>query len=359
MKLSQAKQAIAVAHSARRPVFLWGQPGIGKSDVVLQGGTAVAQGKQVVQYHELQFVEFAPAESFGIHDVRLSQCEPVDIRGLPVPDTDAGCTSWLPPDWLPHMGRSDLPESGILFLDEANAAPASVQAAAYQLVLDRRIGNFALKPGWSIVLAGNRMTDGGVTFKMPKPLANRMIHLDVEVSVEEWTEWAIDHNLPVELVAFIRLRPDLLNTFEEHCKKKLEGEAYATPRSWHMAANLIEAKLPFDVMMDMLNGTVGKGPAAEFVGFMQVWHKMPSIDGILIDPHGARVPDDAATMFAVSAALASRAVPDNMDAITAYINRVPPEFSVLTIKDTQRRNPSCMMTKAFVQWANKNASLLG
>jgi len=144
-----------------------------------------------------------------------------------------------------------------------------------------------------------------------------------------------------------------------HSKKKLEGEAYATPRSWRMAANLVEAKLPFDVMMDMLNGTVGKGPAAEFVGFMQVWHKMPSIDGILIDPHGARVPDDAATMFAVSAALASRAVPDNMDAITAYINRVPPEFSVLTIKDTQRRNPSCMMTKAFVQWANKNASLLG
>lgn len=177
--------------------------------------------------------------------------------------------------------------------------------------------------------------------------------------MEEWTEWAIDNDMPVELVAFIRFRPDLLNTFEEHCKKKLEGEAYATPRSWHMAANLVATKPPFDVMMDMLNGTVGKGPAAEFVGFMQVWHKMPSIDGILIDPQGAQVPDDAATMFAVSAALASRAVPDNMDAITSYISRVPPEFSVLTIKDTQRRNPQCMMTKAFVKWANKNANLLG
>lgn len=359
MKLSQASQAIAIAHKSSRPVFLWGQPGIGKSDVVVQSGNALAAGKTVVQYHELRDVEFEPANAFGIHDVRLSQCEPVDIRGLPMPDTDTGTTRWLPPDWLPHTGREDLADEGILFLDEANGAPGSVLAAAYQLVLDRRIGNFALKPGWSIVLAGNRMTDGGVTFKMPKPLANRMIHLDIEVSMEEWTEWAIDHDLPVELVAFIRFRPDLLNTFEEHCKKKLEGEAFATPRSWHMAANLVEAKPPFDVMMDMLNGTVGKGPAAEFVGFMQVWHKMPNIDGILLDPQGAPVPDDAATMFAVSAALASRAVPDNMDAICAYIGRVPPEFSVLTIKDTQRRSPKCMMTKAFVQWANKNASLLG
>lgn len=359
MKLSQVAQAIAIAHKVRRPIFMWGQPGIGKSDVVAQAGAVLAAGKPVIQYHDLATVEFEPNNAFGIHDVRLSQCEPVDIRGLPVPDTDAGCTRWLPPDWLPHTGRTDIAEEGILFLDEANAAPASVQAAAYQLVLDRRIGNFSMKPGWSIVLAGNRLTDGGVTFKMPKPLANRLIHLNIECDVEEWVAWAIDNGLLLELIAFIRLRPDLLNTFEEHVKKKLEGEAYATPRSWHMAANLVATKPPFDILMDMLNGTVGNGPAAEFAGFMQVWHNMPNIDGILLDPHGAPVPDDAATMFAVSAALASRAVPDNMDAICAYLERVPPEFGVLTIKDTQRRNPKCMMTKAFVQWANKNAALLG
>ena len=359
MKISQAHTAIAIGNKINRPVFLWGQPGIGKSDAVLQAAAKLAVGKQVVQYHDVGNMEFDPILSFGVNDVRLSQCEPVDIRGLPVPDMDTNTTRWMPPDWLPHTGRHDLPAKGILFLDEANAAPASVQAAAYQLVLDRRIGNFALKPGWSIVLAGNRLTDGGVTFKMPKPLANRLIHLDIECNMEEWTSWAIDKGLPVEMVAFIRFRPDLLNTFEEHVKKKLEGEAFATPRTWHVSADIVAEHPPLDVMLDMLNGTVGKGAAAEFVGFMQVWHKMPSIDGILIDPQGAQVPDDAATMFAVTAALASRAVPDNMDAICTYIGRVPPEFSVLTIKDTQRRNPQCMMTKAFVQWANKNASLLG
>lgn len=358
MKLSQATQAIAIAHKAHRPVFLWGQPGIGKSDVVLQAGTALAKDKVVVQYHELQEIDFTPDNAFGIHDVRLSQCEPVDIRGLPIPDTDSGSTRWLPPDWLPHTGREDIADEGILFLDEANSAPASVQAAAYQLVLDRRIGNFSMKPGWSIVLAGNRMTDGGVTFKMPKPLANRMIHLDIEVSMDEWALWAIDHEMPIELVAFIRFRPDLLNTFEDHCKNKREGEAYATPRSWHMAADLVATNPSFDVLMDMLNGTVGKGPAAEFVAFMSVWHKMPSIDNILLDPHRAPVPDDAATLFAVAAALASRATKDNMDAICQYIERVPPEFSVLTVKDSMRRNASCTQSKAFVTWASKNAAIM-
>lgn len=359
MKISQANVAIATAYKARRPVFMWGQPGIGKSDAVLQAAKQQAAGAPVIQYHDLMTTEFDPANAFGMHDVRLSQCEPVDIRGLPIPDTDTGTTRWLAPDWLPHTGRTDIADRGILFLDEANAAPQSVQAAAYQLVLDRRIGNYQMKDGWSIVLAGNRLTDGGVTFKMPKPLANRMIHLDIECNMEEWTTWGIDSGLPVELVAFIRFRPDLLNTFEDHVKNKREGEAFATPRTWAIAADLVKEQPPLDVLMDMLNGTVGKGPAAEFVGFMQVWSKMPSIDGILIDPQGAPVPDDAATMFAVSAALASRAVPDNMDAITTYIGRVPSEFSVLTIKDTQRRNPSCMQTKAFVTWANKNAALLG
>jgi hypothetical protein len=104
---------------------------------------------------------------------------------------------------------------------------------------------------------------------------------------------------------------------------------------------------------------VGKGPAAEYFGFMQVWQKMPNIDGILIDPKGSPVPKDAATMYAVATALASRATPDNMDAVCAYLERVQPEFAVLTMKDTVRRNPKCTTTKAFVRWANANAGLLG
>jgi len=359
MKISQAMRAIRLSHTSRRPVFLWGQPGAGKSDVVFQAAEQCSQGGGVVQYHELRDVEFDPGSAFGLHDVRLSQCEPVDIRGLPVPDLSNNTTKWLPPDWLPHTSRDDIPDQGILFLDEANSAPPSVQAAAYQLVLDRRIGDYSLKPGWSIVLAGNRLTDGGVTFKMPKPLANRMIHLEVEVDVEEWTSWAIDHELPLSMIAFVRLRPDLLNTFEDHVKKKLEGEAFATPRTWHIAAGIVDLNPSLDIMIEMLNGTVGKGPAAEYFGFMQVWQKMPNIDGILLDPKGSPVPKDAATMYAVATALANRATPDNMDAVCAYLDRVQPEFSVLTMKDTQRRNPKCMTTKAFVRWANANAGLLG
>lgn len=361
MKLSQIKQALSIAAAVNTPVMIHGQPGMGKSEIVEQtchDAAAALKLKGVAAYGHTYQEGDSPKEYFGLHDVRLSQCEPVDIRGLPL--VKDGATSWAVPDWFPHTGRHDLPDSGILFLDELNGAPPSVQAAAYQLVNDRRTGDHVMKKGWSIVMAGNRMTDGGVTHNMPLPLCNRMTHIYGEVDVDEWRGWAMDNNVDVRVVGFVSMRPDLLNTFEEHVKKRLAGHAFCTPRSWNLAHKIISRKPSVDVLHALLNGTLGEGPAAELIGFMQVWDKMPNIDGILLDPQASPVPEDTATLYAVCTALAARAHPDCMDQIVEYLGRLPGEFSVLAMKDAQRRHGAPILSSpAFSRWANKNAKLLG
>lgn len=361
MKLSQIHAALSIAARVRRAAMIWGQPGIGKSDVTMataRHAAAALNLKGVATYGEKHE---DIRRYFGLHDVRLSQCETVDIRGLP--HISGTATSWSVPDWFPHTDADNLPDAGILFFDELNGAPQSVQAACYQVILDRRIGDKVMKPGWSIVMAGNRLTDGGVTFKMPLPLCNRVIHLNAECDVDEWCGWAMDNQLPVEVIAFIRFRPDLLNTFEDHVTKKKSGNAFCTPRSWHVASDVIATKPAHDVLFDILNGTLGEGPAAEFIGFMQVWAGMPSIDGILLDPAQAKVPEDAATLFAVTAALANRMHPDTASQVCQYLERVPEEFSVLCMRDSLRRagpdSGKLLSAPAITKWMVRNAQLLG
>ena len=156
MKASAVAAALNLLVSARQPVFIWGGPGIGKSDVVRQ---------------------LAKAMGVPLKDIRALLLDPVDLRGLPFLGADHAA-KWATPDFLPKDGE------GILFLDELNAASAMVQAGCYQLVLDRRLGEYTLPDGWSIIAAGNRETDRAVTTRMPTPLRNRFTHLNFEVDVQ-------------------------------------------------------------------------------------------------------------------------------------------------------------------------------
>ena len=186
MKASAISAALRSLVSARQPVFIWGGPGIGKSAVVRQ---------------------LASALGVPLQDVRALLLDPVDLRGLPFLATD-GRSKWASPEFLPRDG------SGILFLDELNAASAMVQASCYQLVLDRKLGEYTLPEGWTIVAAGNRDSDRAATTRMPIPLRNRFVHLDFEVDMQEWSEWAIKANVRPEVIAFIRFRPELLSAFD-------------------------------------------------------------------------------------------------------------------------------------------------
>lgn len=327
MKPTQVEQALQIAIQARRPAFIWGPPGVGKSDVV--AGTAAALNRK-------------------LRDLRLSLCDPTDLKGFPSPDKKAGVTHWLPSDELP----TDKDGPGILFLDELNAAPQSVQAAAYQLLLNRRIGNYQLPDSWDIIAAGNRDSDRGATHRMPAPLSNRLIHIDFEVSLDDWSSWAVSNGIRTEVLGFVRFRPNLLHAFDPNQR------AFPTPRSWQFASELLDQGMPSDIQFEMLKGTVGEGAAAELEGFLRTYRNMPNPDAILLNPDNIEVPEDPATLYALSTALGMRASVQNFGNVVKYSDRMPVEFNILTIRDAARKDPSVTSTRPFLDWAVKHSDVM-
>jgi hypothetical protein len=319
----KASAVISSLHSlipARQPTFLWGGPGLGKSDIVRQ----VAKERKV-----------------ALQDVRALLLDPVDLRGLPYLSANQQ-SKWATPDFLPRDGE------GILFLDELNAAPPMVQASCYQLVLDRKLGEYTLPEGWAIVAAGNRESDRAVTTRMPTPLRNRFTHLNFEVDMQEWCEWAIGADIRPEVIAFIRFKPDLLSNFDR------DANAFPSPRSWSFVSKILNQLSSPGIEHELIAGTVGAGAATEFTAFLTTFRNLPNIDSILLNPEQELVPADAAAQFAVASALSYRATDTNFDRICKYLKRMPTEFSVLCVHDASRRQPDVRHTAGYTQWAVEN-----
>ena len=169
---------------------MWGPPGVGKFSIVKQ---------------------IAAESGWGFLDLRLLLLNPIDLRGIPYPNRETRQADWLAPSFLPHVERDGA--AGIILYDEITAAPRAVQAAAYQLILDRRVGEYTLPEGWRQVAAGNRAQDKGVTNQMPAALANRMIHFEVTCSLEDWKHWAIPNMIDHRVISFLNFRPELLYRF--------------------------------------------------------------------------------------------------------------------------------------------------
>jgi len=247
-----AKRAIGVAISKRRPVFLWGPPGVGKSDIVAQIG---ADAKREVI------------------DVRLALWEPTDIKGIPYYNADMGAMTWAPPAELP----TDPDSQAIIFLDELNSAPPAVQAAAYQLILNRRVGTYKLPEGVDIVAAGNRDSDKGVTFRMPAPLANRFVHLEMKVDFDDWQDWAVDNGVHPEVVGYVGFAKQDLYDFDP----KSPSKSFATPRSWSFVSELIDDDIDHDTLTTLVSGAIGDGLAVKFMAHRKIASKLPRADEIL------------------------------------------------------------------------------
>lgn len=350
MKLSSVARVVNHCIEVHRPVFLWGPPGVGKSDIVAQ--VAANSGRM-------------------FEDVRLSMMDPTDVKGFPVPNRDRGVMEWLPADCLPPMliekevgkGRTKTIQTvpndtkGILFLDELNSAPPATQAAAYQLILNRKVGKYELPEGWDIVAAGNRDGDRGVTHRMPSPLRSRFVHIDVELNVDEWASWAVDNGVDPKVLAFIRFRPALLHTYDP----KSDPRSYGCPRTWKFVSDLISAekRLPTEEELELFKGTVGEGAAGEFMSFLKVAEALPTIDEVIMNPKQARVPatSETAAMYAVSTMAASYATADNIGVLLDYIKRLPVEFQVVTMRDAGRRDVKVTQAKVYTDWVLANSDM--
>jgi len=278
---SRLKLAIKHSIARKRPLFIWGQPGIGKSDLV---------------------AEVARSQGCPLIDIRLPLMEPTDIRGIPyladvkvydkegnlvrdeqgVPITDKQFR-WSTPSDLP----TDEMSRALVFFDEMSAAPPSVQAATYQIILNRRIGNYVMPKDVVIVAAGNRVKDKGVAYNMPMPLANRFTHLTLEVDKDDWLEWATLNRVHKDVVGYINFQGGDLNQFNPSA----EGYAFATPRSWYFASELlqeegvdgklIDTSLPSDVLGDMIKGTIGEGVGTKFMTYRNQAANLPHAKDVL------------------------------------------------------------------------------
>lgn len=320
MKASHVSLALELLITCKQPVFLWGAPGVGKSDTVKQ--VAATMGLELI-------------------DIRAVLLDPVDLRGLPHV-TANNTAAWCTPAFLP----SDKDSEGIIFLDELNAAPPLVQAACYQLILDRKLGEYTLPVGWSIVAAGNRESDRAVTHRMPTPLANRFTHIDYDVDINDWVSWALAHNITTELIGFLRFRPNLLHDFDP----RRDTKAFPTPRSWEFVSRILSSNPPTELEFPLIAGTVGEGAASELIGFLRIFRKLPNPHAILTSPETVDVPNDPATLFALCGCLAKMANENNFSQLVTFFNRMPDEFSVLAVRDSIAQSPALLSTRAYIAW---------
>ncbi|VAX06429.1 conserved hypothetical protein [hydrothermal vent metagenome] len=344
MRPAHLNTVIEVEFSSAReghhtPVMIWGAPGIGKSQIVAQ----------VAKHHKVPLL-----------DIRLSQMEPSDLRGIPFRDGDK--VEWAVPGMLPDAERHG--SEGILFLDEITSAPPSVSAAAYQLILDRRLGDYEVPKGWAIIAAGNRQGDRGVTYSMPAPLANRFSHFEFELNLDDWVAWAYQNNIDDRIIAFLRFRPEMLFEFDP----THNPVAFPSPRSWeftHRALKKFEHNN--ELRLGTLQACVGQAAGIELDAFIRNLDQLPDINAI-IKGEKLPAPKEIDLQYAVAAALVGHAIRSKGSSEAAkvhgnildYASVFPQkEMGVMLVTDMHRAiGQDLFELPQFTQWSNAVADIM-
>lgn len=330
MKPSQVAAVLPQLLKTGRTPFIWGDPGIGKSDIM----------RAVAASLKLELV-----------DARLSIYDPTDLKGFPVVKGTGKTQAmhFVPPAILPTKGK------GILFLDELPAAPPAVQAAAYQLILDKKLGEYELPPGWAIVAAGNHARNGGMHYSLAPALANRFVHIEMECSAEEWDAWAAQNGITDITRAFIRFRPALIHDMEA----RKTGMAFPSPRSWAFADDIAKLNLGTAEELELLKGTVSEGAAVEYLAFMKTARELPSASEILISPDTAPVPTSPAAKHAVVVMLERKAEPKNFKQCMTYVQRLDVEYQTAFMHGITKHKRELCSAKEYVDWCVTNKAMLG
>lgn len=327
-------------------IMLWGPPGVGKSQGVRQMADKIQKetGKKV-----------------NVTDVRLLLFNPIDLRGIPTSNKDKTLAVWLRPQIFNMDASEDV--VNILFLDEISAAPQSVQAAAYQITLDRTVGEHKLPENCIVIAAGNRVTDKSVAYKMPKALANRMLHFDIQSSFDSWRMWAVEKGISDKIIGFISFKRNKLMDFDP----ATDDLAFTTPRSWELVSNLLNnIDDKEDNLIDMIGGIIGVGTAVEFRTWLRVYQNLPDLESIF-KGKCSEVPKGTDSLYALSSSMVAyvREHKDDMKAIINSINycqKLPVEYSVLTLKDylyiDDDLKIKLLKTPEYARWLNEKGAII-
>lgn len=326
-------------------VMLWGPPGVGKS----QGVRQLAEELRARTGLDCR-----------VTDVRLLLFNPIDLRGIPTANADKTLAVWLKPQIF-QMDESDR-VLNILFLDEISAAPQSVQAAAYQITLDRVVGEHRLPDNCIVIAAGNRVTDRSVAYKMPKALANRLCHIEIETDFESWRQWAVSSGLDERVIGFLLFRRDRLMLFSG----ENDDLAFPTPRSWEMAARVLSfAGGDVKKVYSVIAGCVGAGTASEFRAWCEIWSTLPDIPSIFAgkEPAPPKSPDALYALISAMTAYARKHTSDSRAIANSvrYAFRLPPDFASIMLKDYMYLEPGfrekLMREPEFAKWVGKYGGL--
>ena len=318
--------------------MIWGGPGIGKSEIPQQ---------------------VADELNIPLLDFRANLFDPVDVRGIPYTRDDLSVasgamkiTSWAPPDIFPSEETHG--PRGLFMIDELPTAPPATQNAFLQLLLTRQVGDYKMPDGWSCLAAGNRLTDGASVYQMPSPVRNRLMHYELEPSLDAWCEWALKNEVNTTLVSFMRYRPNLLYSF------KADEYAFPTPRSWsfvdkrlRLTKNMDDSRLFFGIA-----GAVGTGPAGEFLAFAKIADKLPDIDNLIANPSSYMPSEDPAVLYALTGAVASRAKESTLENIMKLGKKIPTEFQVVLVKSILAIDKALFNQPTIQSWISDNSDVV-
>lgn len=327
-------------------VMLWGPPGAGKSQAVRQIADQIKEKTK---------------RRVNITDVRLLLFNPIDLRGIPTSNADKTAAIWLKPLIFQMDPSDDI--VNILFLDEISAAPQSVQAAAYQITLDRVVGEHRLPDNCIVIAAGNRTTDKSVAYKMPKALANRLMHIEVDISFDSWKKWAVSSGVNDKVIGFLSFRQSYLMGFDPG----RDDLAFPTPRSWEMVSGLLNGVCDdVDKLYPLIAGIIGSGAAVEFRTWTKVFRELPSIEDIF-DGKNPSMPKNPDALYALTSSMTcyARSHKDDLSRIAnsiRYADRMPPDFSTILMKDYMYIDKDIkkrlMTIPEFNSWLQTKGSLM-
>ena len=314
--------------AADQPLMIWGAPGLGKSDI---SQLAVRLTARVY------------------HDVRLMVKERIDLMGLPTIGPD-GRTTYAHPDFLP---REDSEELHVINLEELPNAKQDMMTAIYQLVLDRKIDTYSLPPGTRILACGNRISDRGGAHRLPPALASRFLHVDLEPSIEDWLEWALENEIDPEVMFYLKFSPDSLHDYDP----KREEQAFPCPRTWAAVSRIKPhiADMTPRLQQVLYRGQVGENAARSFCAFLAMKDELPHPKTILLDPMGATVPTNASAKVAIASAIYRQADEFNMEAVCTYALRLGKEISEYLVTQCLKKDPALQHTDGYTHWASRAA----
>lgn len=328
MRPKQLSETLKALFAVNRTVCVEGSPGGGKTSIIRQ--VAEDLGVAYIERH-------------------LPTSLPEDF-GIPYPKADSDTFEFKLPDWFPVKGKA--PDEGILCFDDRNQASPDLQKILANICQARTLHGAELPDGWQVVSTGNRQSDRAGSNRVLSHLRDRETVLELDTHLDDFCAWGMENGVPSEAIAFLQYRPNLLHDFDP------QKDISPTPRSWVEGVFNLMGKVPVDSEYSVFSGAVGEGAAAEFTGFLRIFRNLPDPDHIMNNPTTADVPNDPATLYAISGSLANRVDKTNIDNLTKYLARVPKEFSVLTMTMGLRSNNEIASSKAFVDWSLAHQDVL-